>query len=140
MKKDTKLLLVSFVIGSALFFTITSKLLSDDRGIDVEMVKKNDRIFDFKLFYMENDRKDFNVKEIKIQKFPSFQNIKLKLNIKNLKKLKLDFGIRPNNIWIKEIKIIGKNEITIPFDIIENSEHENMYIFLNQQKAFYMKS
>jgi len=143
MKKDIKLLLIAFVIGSILFFTIVSKILSNDRGIDVVLMIKNDRNFNLQLSYEEESTEDFSFDKWirkEIVKSDNYQEIMLKLNIRKLNKLKIIFRTIPNNIYIKEIKIIGKNKITIPFDIIENSEHDNMDIFQNQQEVFYIKS
>ncbi|MGF6906997.1 hypothetical protein [Fusobacterium sp. PH5-44] len=137
MKKDIKLLILTFIIGTILSLALISKYLSNNKGIDIHLTIKNDR--DFKLqIYNEKGLKKTESKDIK--KSNNFQKINMELDARELKNLKLNFGIRPGTIYIKEISVVGKKKVVIPFEIIEKSKRENIDIFKREKEYVYITS
>lgn len=131
MYKGAKLLNIFLSLLISFFLVILFKnIFLDYKNISVELSVKHEKSINFQTFYTEEIGEYFNENK-SIRQFNSsvnneFQIISFDLkNVKNLVGLRIDLGEQPENIWIKNIKILGQKKIEItPEKLIDYSMNE----------------
>lgn len=130
MKKNKKimLLIISLIISLISFWNLKEYfIITKDINLEINLLNKKD--MNFQVFYTQDLNKNFNEIEsfrTKIVGKNDFQIYKLNLKgVENLKKLRVDLGERPEEIVIKNIKIIGDKKIIIsPKDLVKSLRND----------------
>lgn len=152
MYKREKLLNIFLSLLISFFLVILFKnIFLDYKNISVELSVKHEKSINFQIFYTEEIGEYFNENK-SIRQFNSsvnneFQIISFNLkNVKNLVGLRIDLGEQPENIWIKNIKILGQKKIEItPEKLIvysmneiqeKNLENESIKLYSDKYDPF----
>lgn len=131
MYKEAKLLNIFLSLLISFFLVILFKnIFLDYKNISVELSVKHEKSINFQTFYIEEIGEWFNENK-SIRQFNSSANNEFQIisfDLKNVKKLvglRIDLGEQPENIWIKNIKILGQKKIEItPEKLIDYSMNE----------------
>lgn len=152
MYKGAKLLNIFLSLLISFFLAILFKnIFLSYKNISVELNVKHQKSINFQIFYTEEIGEYFNENK-SIRQFSNSLNNELQTinfdlnNVKNLVGLRIDLGEQPENIWIKNIKILGQKKIEIaPEKLIDysmneiqekNLENENVKLYSDKYDPF----
>lgn len=109
------------ILLTSIFLYLTSSLWLG-RGIIVSFDAETVKDFTYQVFYIEEKGKGFNPKPVSKGIKLGKHKVEIVLPIENLLRFRLDIGINPEKVIIKNLKLIGSKTIKLNYNEFEKNQ------------------